>query len=112
MADAVRRMRWASPATLWRGEAFGVHQRLLALVIGGREVEVGLGDLDVVAEDLIEADLERLDADAGALSLLHLKDVAAAVLLQVAQLVQGGIHAGADHIAVGKAEWRLIGKRG
>ena len=45
---------------LGRGEALGVDQRLLALVIGGREVQIGFRDLDVVAEDVVEADLERL----------------------------------------------------
>ena len=39
---------------LGRGEALGVDQRLLALVVGGSEMQVGLGDLDVVAEDGIE----------------------------------------------------------
>ena len=36
---------------LGSGEAFGVDQRLLALVIGGREMQIGFGDFDVVAED-------------------------------------------------------------
>ncbi len=52
---------------LGRGEAFGVDEGLLALVVGGDGLGVGLGDLDVVAEDVVEADFER--ADAGALAL-------------------------------------------
>ena len=39
------------------GEAFGVGEGLLALVVGGREVLVGAGDFDVVAEDVVEANL-------------------------------------------------------
>ncbi len=50
-----------------RREPFRIHQRLLALVVGGGHGEVRLGDLDVVAEDRVIADLER--ADAGALPL-------------------------------------------
>ncbi len=42
------------------GEALGVDQRLFALVIGGSEMQVGFRDLDVVAEDVVEADLQRL----------------------------------------------------
>src|ERR1019366_6563727 len=33
------------------GEAFGVGQGLLALVVGGRQMLIGAGDFDVVAED-------------------------------------------------------------
>ena len=60
---------------LGRSETFGVHQRLLALVIGRSELQIGFRDLDVVAEDVIEADLERLDAGAGAFARFDLGDV-------------------------------------
>ena len=49
------------------GEALGIHQRLLALVVGGRVVQVRLRNLDVVAENRIELYLER--PDSGALAL-------------------------------------------
>jgi hypothetical protein len=39
-----------------RSEALGVDEGLLAFVIGGGVREIGFGDFDVVAEDLIEAD--------------------------------------------------------
>ena len=39
------------------GEAFGVDESLLALVVGGREMQIGFRDFDVVAEDAVEADL-------------------------------------------------------
>ena len=54
-----------------RGEALGVDEGLLALVIGGGVGEIGLGDFDVVAEDLVEADLEGIDAGALAFALFH-----------------------------------------
>ena len=120
MAEAVARMRCACAAARWRtsakssllerqnlllgvehlalvvlqlrrGEALGVDQRLLAFVIGGREVQIGVGDFDVVAEDVIEADLERLDAGALPLARFDLRDVLAAVLAEIAQLVELGI---------------------
>ena len=55
---------------LRRGEALGIDQRLFALVVGRREREVRLGDLDVVAEDRVIAHLQRADAGALPLALL------------------------------------------
>ena len=52
---------------------------------------VGFGDLDVVAEDVVEADLERLDAGALALAGFDLGDVLPAVLAEVAQFVEFGV---------------------
>ncbi len=49
------------------GEALGIDQRLLALIVGGRVMQVGFRNLNVVAEDGIELHFER--ADAGALAL-------------------------------------------
>jgi hypothetical protein len=40
------------------GEALGVDQRLLALVVRRREMQVRLRDLDVVAEDAVELHFE------------------------------------------------------
>ena len=37
---------------LWRSEALGVYEGLLALEIGGREMEIGLRDLHVVSKNL------------------------------------------------------------
>ena len=118
-AAAVARMRWAWSAALWRtsakssfsrvedllfgvehfalvilqlggGEALGVDQGLLAFVVGGREVQIGAGDFDVVAEDVVEADLQRGDAGALALAGFDLGDVLVAVLAEVAELVELG----------------------
>ena len=94
---------------LGRGEALGVGQRLLAFVIGGRQVQIGAGDFDVVAEDVVEAHLERLDAGALALARFDLRDVLLAVLAQVAQLVELGVEAGANGAAVGQVQRRLVG---
>ena len=94
---------------LGRGEALGVGQGLLALVVGGREVLVGAGDFDVVAEDVVEAHLQRCDAGALALARFDLRDVLLAVLAEVAQLVELGVVAGADGAAIGEVERRLVG---
>ena len=75
---------------LRRGEAFGIHQRLLALEIGGRQVQIGLRYLEIEAKDLVVTNLERADAGALAFPILHGGDDLSAVLAQVAQLVKLG----------------------
>ncbi len=65
---------------LRRGEALRVHQRLLALVIRRREMQIGVRDLDVIAEDVVEPDLQRLNAGARALPRFDLRDVLTPVL--------------------------------
>ena len=72
-------------------------------------MQVGARDLDVVAEDVVEAHLERLNAGALPLARFDLRDVLPAVLAQVAQLVQLGVEAGADGAAVGDVQRRLVG---
>src|SRR4029077_3989234 len=64
---------------LWSRESFRIRQRLLALVIGGHEVQVRLGILQVVSKDRIELHLERTDAGALAFSLLDLREILLAV---------------------------------
>ena len=76
---------------LGRGEALGICQGLLALEIGGDQVQIGVGHFDVKAEDLVVANLERGDSGALALALFHGGDDLAAVLAQVAQLVEFGV---------------------
>ena len=94
---------------LRRGEALGVGQGLLALVVGRSQVQVGAGDLDVVAEYIVEADLERGDAGALPLARFDLRDVLLAVLAQVAQFVEFRVVAGANRAAVGQVDRRLVG---
>ena len=61
---------------------------MFALVIGGNFFGVGVGDLDVVAKDLVEADLERVDAGAGAFLRLKTGDPFLAAARAVAELVK------------------------
>ena len=74
----------------------------LRMVVGRDVVEVRLRDLDVVAEDAVEADLERRDAGARPLALLHLGDDLLAGSADVPQLVELRVHAVANHAAVAR----------
>ena len=47
---------------MWGDDAFAVGDGLLAEVVVGDEVEIGLRDFDEVAEDLVVADFEVFDA--------------------------------------------------
>ena len=85
---------------LRRGEPFGVHQRLLALVVRRSKVQIGLRDLDVVAEDAVEADLERGDAGALAFAGFDLGQQLFAVLAEVAEFVELGVVARPDQSAL------------
>ncbi len=53
------------------GEALAAHQGLASLVVGGGGLEVRLGHLYVVAEDLVVAHLQCLDAGALPLPVLE-----------------------------------------
>ncbi len=76
--------------------AFGVLDRLLADVVGRNLGAVGIRDFDVIAEHLVEADLEA--GDAGPRGLLGLigGDPLLAPHRQVAQRVQLAAEAGPD----------------
>jgi hypothetical protein len=96
---------------LGRGEALGVGQRLLALVIGGREMQVGARDFEVIAEDIVEAHLQRLDAGTLPFARFDLRDVLAAVQAEIAQFVEFGVETGADGAPVSDGQGRLVGNR-
>ena len=97
---------------LGRGETFGVDQGLLALVIGWRKGHVGLGDLDVVTEDRVIADLEGTDAGAGAFALFNGRDGLAAGGGDGAQLIEFRVDAGGDCAAIGECQRRLGNESG
>ena len=76
---------------LGRHVPLGGGQRLPPLVVGGHPGRVRVGDLEVVAEHLVEADLERRDPGALALPLLERGDVLPAAVAQRAELVELGV---------------------
>ena len=75
---------------LRRDEPLASHQRLAPGVVVGHLGQVGVADLDVVAEDLVVSDLEAPYAGALPLPVLEPRDVLAGVPGGQAQLVQLG----------------------
>jgi len=72
-------------------------------------MQIGLGNFDVIAEDVIETDFQRSDVGALALALFHGSDDLFAVLAEVAQLVQLGVEAAANDAGLGGQRGRFIG---
>ena len=94
-----------------RREAFAAGDRLLAVVVGGHGGEVRSRDLDVVPEDAVEPNLERADAGARAFGLFHRRDRGLAAPADVAEFVQFGIDAVANHARIPRERGRLVGER-
>ena len=83
-----------------RNVTLGVGEGLLAYPRLGDLVLVGVADLDIVAENVVVADLERRDAGGLALALLDAREVVLTVERDAAQVVQFGIDAVGDHAAL------------
>ena len=91
--------------------ALTVGNRLLAYILGRRLAQVAAGNLDVVAEDLVEAHLEVLDIQPLTLSALEVGDPilgAAAALHQVVKLIAVAV---AHHARRVKRRRRLLHQR-
>src|SRR5258708_39306073 len=73
-------------------------------------MQVGLGDFNVVAEDVVEADFEGGDVSALALALFHGSDDLFAVLAEVAQLSELDVKAAADDAGIGGESGRIVGE--
>ena len=97
---------------LGRDVALRVGDRLLAEVVDGDRLAVGVGDLDVIAEDPVVADLERGDAGAGPLHGLILEHPGAAIGGEPVNLVEVVGEAGPDDGALCDAERRFVEERG
>jgi len=72
-------------------------------------MEIGLRNLHVVAENLVEANLQRSDAGPFALALFHRGDDLFAVLAEVAELVKFAMVTAANHPRLGGERGRLVG---
>ena len=81
-------------------EALGVHQGLLADVVGGHQVQVGLGDLQVIAEDLVVAHFQAVDAGAAALLGFQAGDPVLAFPAEADEFVQLRVIAFPDDPAI------------
>ena len=83
-----------------RDEAFGVFERLAALVVGRNLVKLPGCDFDVKAVHFVELHAQIGNAGALALTLLHGQQIVGTVGLYAAQLIQLGIKAVGNHAAV------------
>ena len=88
--------------------ALAVHQGLLADVVCRDLVPEGVGDLDVVAEDLVVPDFQGADAGLLLLPLLQLREEALAAGEDVPELVQLGVVAVPDEAPLPDGEGRLV----
>ena len=88
-----------------------VHQRLLAHEIIGHAARLSLADLDIVAKNLIIANLERLDAGFILHLLLKVLHPRLVIRSNLVQLVQLTVIAGANHAALAHGKRRLIHNR-
>ena len=79
---------------------FGVGQGLAADVVLGDLIDVGLGDLDVIAKDLVVPDFQALDLGAFPFSLLQSSDELTCVGRGTFQLVHLRREAGPDDVPV------------
>ena len=69
------------------------------------------GDLDEIAEHIVVADLQALDAGVLGIARLHRGDDEARGVAQIAGLVERGLIAFANETAVTLDQWQLLGKR-
>ena len=93
-------------------EALPARDGLFAYVIRGDEAEVGPADLDVVAEDAVEADLQGCDAGLGPLALLDGGDRGAAAAASGPEIVQLGVHAVAHEASLAEGWGGRVHERG
>ena len=91
--------------------ALAVHERLLADVRLGHKLLKGVRDLDIVAEDLVVADLQRADAGLFLLARLDAGKQSLAAGENFVQPVDLGVVAGADEAALTHGKRRLIDER-
>ena len=89
-------------------KALGVHQRLLAHKVIGHAISLSLGDLNIIAKDLVKAHLHRFDAS-GFLNL-ELKILHPGLIIgrNQLQLVQLRVIAGSNHATLAHREGRFI----
>ena len=97
---------------LGRDVALRVGDGLLAEVVDGDGLAVGVRDLDVIAEDPVVADLERGDAGAGPLHGLILEHPGAAIGGEPVNLVEVVGEAGPNDRALCNAERWFVEERG
>ena len=90
-------------------EALAASHCLLADVVAGHFGQVGLGDLNVIAEDGVESDLQRGDSGASNFVQLQLGQPVLAAAGRGAQFIEFGAEAIPDHPAFLHRQRRFVG---
>jgi len=93
---------------VWRDKPLTIGDGLLADIVRRHLVQVGFGDLKVVAEDRVEPHFEGRDTRAHNLVLLQLRDPILALAHGRAQFIQRGVEAIANQAAFLYSQRRLI----
>src|SRR5207247_9369608 len=93
---------------LGRHEPLRPGEGLAAFVIRGYPIAMGVRDLEVVAEHLVEPDLQRGDTRTLALPRLEPGDVLLPAIADILEVVELSIVPTADCVAVGGLERRVV----
>jgi len=93
---------------LWGDVALGVDQGLLADVFLRRQGYISMSDLDIVAKDLVVADLERLDSCALAFNVLQVGNPIACVARGFDYVIQFAGEPAPDNPSGLQGCWRFI----
>src|SRR5712692_8603381 len=96
---------------LRRQVTLGASQRLLSDIVGRDGDRVGVADLDVVPEHLVESDLQRSDAGPQALGGFEGGDPLARALRRVGDPVELGVITAPDGAAVARVYGRVLDER-
>ena len=91
-----------------RDVTLGVSQRLLAYPLLGHLVLVGIAHLDVIAEDVVVANLQAGDAGQVTFALLNLQQVVLARVGNLAQLIEFGTDATLNDTALVDQQRRVV----
>ncbi len=86
---------------------FRIGRRLFADVVGGNFVFVCVGDFDVIAEHIVEADFQGRDARPLTFGFLQLGDPGLTVEREVPQFVQFRVEAFLDHTTIRERHRRI-----
>src|SRR6201987_5894975 len=92
---------------LWRRETLVIHECLLAFIVGGSEMEVCLGNFQVVSKNRIELPLQGSNSGALPFPQLDLRQVLLAIATEVAQVIQFLVDAVLDYSAIAERNRRL-----
>ena len=91
--------------------ALAAHRRLSANIIGGDQVQIGFGNLDVVTEIICEPNLEAADAGAFLFTAFEIGKPGFIVRGESAETVEFGVVTGAEVVAISEIVGEFVGER-